>query len=146
MRLRQHLSYQYFPNLSDCSETCKVSIASGVKVHTIHFFWVKASYRSRKKNMPQSVEASTQPCFTQLLIGKGSEVERTKDVIILRSLGGHPIVCRRVNRPFLMTRLKALVKSIKAIYPYAITCRKRPPIQSRVNAFQFEPLINEHFL
>ena len=67
--------------------------------------------------MRKSVEASTQPCFTQLLIWKGSEVEPMKDVIILRSLGGaHPIVCRRVNRPFLMTRLKALVKSIKAIY------------------------------
>ena len=68
--------------------------------------------------MRKSVEVSTQPCFTQLLIWKGSEVEPMKDVIILRSLGGgaHPIVCRRVNRPFLMTRLKALVKSIKAIY------------------------------
>ena len=38
--------------------------------------------------MRKSVEASTQPCFTQLLIWKGSEVEPMKDVIILRSLGG----------------------------------------------------------
>ena len=38
--------------------------------------------------MPKSVEASTQPCFTQLLIWKGSEVEPMKDVIILRSLAG----------------------------------------------------------
>ena len=69
--------------------------------------------------MPKSVEASAQPCFTQLLIWKGSEVEPMKVVIFFRSLGGggrHPIVCRRVNRPFLMTRLKALVNSIKAIY------------------------------
>ena len=63
------------------------------------------------------VERKTCRRVWKLLIGKGSEVERTKDVIILRSLrGGHPIVCRRVNRPFLMTRLKALVRSINAIY------------------------------
>ena len=36
VRLKQHLSYQYFANLSLCSETCKVSVASGVKVHTIY--------------------------------------------------------------------------------------------------------------
>ena len=46
--------------------------------------------------MPKSVGASTQPCFTQLLIG--SEVEPSywkihcmsswKDVIVFRSLGG----------------------------------------------------------
>lgn len=41
--------------------------------------------------MPKSVEASAQPCFTQLLIWKGSEVEPMKVV-------------------------KALVNSIKAIY------------------------------
>ena len=34
--LRQHLCYQYFANLSLCSKTCKVSIASGVKLHTIY--------------------------------------------------------------------------------------------------------------
>ena len=48
--------------------------------------------------MPKGVGASTQPCFTPLLIGKGSEVEPTywtvpcmssrKEVIILRSLVG----------------------------------------------------------
>ena len=31
-------------------------------------------------------------------------------------LRGHPILCRRVNRPFLMTRSKALVRSIQAMY------------------------------
>ena len=36
VRFKQHLSYQYFPNLGLCSETCKVSVASGVKVHTIY--------------------------------------------------------------------------------------------------------------
>ena len=31
-------------------------------------------------------------------------------------LKGHPILCRRVNRPFLVTRSKALVRSIQAMY------------------------------
>jgi len=76
--------------------------------------------------MPKGVGASTQPCFTPLLIRKGYEVEPTywmvpcmssrKDVIILGAWWGQPIVCRKVNRPFLMTRFKALVRSIKAIY------------------------------
>ena len=48
--------------------------------------------------MPKGVGASTQPCFTPLLIGKGSEVKPTywtvprmssrRDVIILGSLVG----------------------------------------------------------
>ena len=48
--------------------------------------------------MPKGVGASTEPCFTPLLIGKGSEVEPTywtvpcmssrRDVIILGSLVG----------------------------------------------------------
>ena len=48
--------------------------------------------------MPKSVEARTHPCFTPLLIGKGSDEDPSyctvpfmsswKDVIILRSLGG----------------------------------------------------------
>ena len=48
--------------------------------------------------MPKSVGARTHPCFTPLLIGKGSDEDPSyytvpfmsswKDVIILRSLGG----------------------------------------------------------
>ena len=79
-----------------------------------------------KKKMPKRVGTSTQPCFTPFLIGKGPETEPLywtvpcmsswKDVIILRSLDGHPILCRRVNRPFLLIRSKALATSVKAIY------------------------------
>ena len=81
---------------------------------------------AKKKKMPKRVGASTQPCFTPFLIGKEPEAEPSywtvpcmsswKDVIILRSLDGDPILCRRVNRPFLLIRSKALVGSIKAIY------------------------------
>ena len=105
------------------------------RFRTASFFGVKytailsdnsSTSTSEKKKMPKRVGASTQPCFTPFLSGKGPEAEPSywtvpcisswKDVIILRSLDGHPILCRRVNRPFLLIRSKALVRSIKAIY------------------------------
>lgn len=105
------------------------------RFRTASFFGVKCTVilsdnsstsTSEKKKMPKRVGASTQPCFTPFLIGKGPEAEPSywtvpcmsswKDVIILRSLDGDPILCRRVNRPFLLIRSKALVGSIKAIY------------------------------
>ena len=59
---------------------------------THHLFFLTEGVRQQQEeNMPKSVEASAQPCFTQLLIWKGSEVEPMKVV-------------------------KALVNSIKAIY------------------------------
>lgn len=86
----------------------------------------KSSTSTSEKKMPKRMDASAQPCFTPFLIGKGPEAEPSywtvpcisswKDVIILRSLDGHPILCRRVNRPFLLIRSKALVRSINAIY------------------------------
>ena len=78
--------------------------------------------------MPKSVGARTHPCLTPLLMGKGSEEEPSywtvpfisswKKVIILSSLGrgGHPILCRCMNRPDLLTRWNTLVRSIKAMY------------------------------
>ena len=78
--------------------------------------------------MPKSVEARTHPCFTPLLIGKGSDEDPSyctvpfmsswKDVIILRSLGGggHPILCKRAKRPCRLTKSKASVRSMKAMY------------------------------
>ena len=38
------------------------------------------------------------------------------DSIILSSFGGHPILCNSWNRPFLLTRSNAFVRSIKAMY------------------------------
>ncbi|KAL8572201.1 hypothetical protein ACOMHN_049377 [Nucella lapillus] len=38
-----------------------------------------------------------------------------REEIVLRSLGGHPIFCRGVNRPALLTRSNALVRSTKAM-------------------------------
>ena len=76
--------------------------------------------------MPKRFGARTHPCLTPLLMGKGSEEEPScwtvslisswKEVIILRSLGRRPILCRSVNRPDLLTSSNALVRSIKAMY------------------------------
>ena len=71
--------------------------------------------------MLRSVGESTQPCFTPLLIGNGSEVEPSYWTVpswkTLSSLGAcgwvHQIFCKRLNRPFLMTGSKTLVKSTK---------------------------------
>ena len=76
--------------------------------------------------MRKCVSARTHPSLTQLLMGKGSREEPScwtvplisswKEVIILRILERQPILCRNVNRPDLLTRTKALVRCIKAMY------------------------------
>ncbi|GFR66032.1 hypothetical protein ElyMa_005547300 [Elysia marginata] len=86
----------------------------------------KARRRSREKKMPNSVSARTHPCFTPLLIWKGSEDQPSywtvptmpsrNEMIILRSLGGHPILGRSVKSPFRPARSNALVKSMNARY------------------------------
>lgn len=63
--------------------------------------------------------------FSPLLIRKGFEYDPSywmvpcmsswKDVGILR-LGGHPIFCRGLKRPFLLTRSKALVRFMNATH------------------------------
>ncbi len=89
-----------------------------VRMKTPSSDWLKAWRSSREKKMPKSVGARTQPCFTPLRIGKGSEDEPSywtvpfisswKDVTIFRSLGGHLILCNRVKRPFLLTEVEGL--------------------------------------
>ena len=76
--------------------------------------------------MPNNVGASTQPCLTPLLTGKGSEVPPLKhtvlwmpswkDVVMPSSLGGHPIFRRSLKRPSLLTKSNAFVRSMKARY------------------------------
>ena len=87
---------------------------------------LKAWKSSREKKIPKSIGECTHPFFTLLLIGNGSEEEPSywmmlcislwKAVIILRSLEGHPILWSRVDSPFLLTKSRALVRSIKAMY------------------------------
>ncbi len=81
---------------------------------------MKAWDRSREKKMPKRVGANTHPCFTPLFMGKESEVDpsyRTvpfisvwKEIIMLRSFREQSIFPRSSNRPFLLTRSKALVR------------------------------------
>ena len=61
----------------------------------------------------RKVVARTHPYFTSLRMLKGSDVEPSKttvpfkssrkDLMLLRSLGGHPILGRILNRPSLLT-------------------------------------------
>ena len=126
------------PTVKQVRSTCSKHVVSKrlkmQRFRTASFFGVKytailsdkSSTSTSEKKMPKRVGASAQPCFTPFLIGKGPEAEPSywtvpcisswKDVIILRSLDGHPILCRRVDRPFLLIRSTALVRSIKAIY------------------------------
>ena len=85
----------------------------------------KAYCRSVEK-IPYNVGARTHPCFTPLVILKGwDEVQSKlillwvfswKDDVMLRSVGGHPIFFRIFNNLSLLTKLKALVRSMKAMY------------------------------
>ena len=84
--------------------------------------WLKAWGSSKEKKMPKSVGVSTHPCFTPLLIDKravGADCALMlswKDSIILRSFGKQPILRNRVKRPPLLTKSKALVRSMNAMY------------------------------
>ena len=86
----------------------------------------KAYCRSVEKNITNSVDARTHPCFTSLVILKGlDEVQLKlivlgvflwKDCVMLSSAGGHPIFFRILNNLSLLTKSKALVRSTKAMY------------------------------
>ena len=85
-----------------------------------------AYWRCMEKKITKRVGAGKQPCFTPLLTGKASEVtplkqtvlciSSWKEVTMLCSLGGQPIFCRRLKSPLLLTRSKAFVRSMKAMY------------------------------
>ena len=61
---------------------------------------------------------ATHPCFTPLLIGTGSTepfMSSWNDITTFNSFYGHPIFSRRWNRPFLLTRSTAFVRSTKTL-------------------------------
>ena len=70
------------------------------------------------KKIPNKVGARTHPYFTLLHMLKAADVELLKttvpfmsswkDMMMLRSLGGHPILGRILKRPSLLTRSKPL--------------------------------------
>ena len=74
----------------------------------------KACFSRKAKHIPNKIVARTHPFFTSPRILKGSDVEPSKstvpfkslrkDLMVLRSLGGHPILGRILNRPSLLTR------------------------------------------
>ena len=85
-----------------------------------------ACLRRRVKKIPKRIGASTQPYLTLLHISKGSErlplnctvhfMLEWKGSIKLCSLGGQPILQRALKRPSLLTRSKALVRLMNAMY------------------------------
>ena len=105
--------------------------------------------------VPKSIGARTQPCLTLLRISNGSEklplictvpfVSVWKYSIMLCSLGGQPIFGGTLNRPSLLTRSNALVRSMKAMYKgiwcslhFSFNCR-REKIISIVERLTQEP-------
>ena len=83
-----------------------------------------ACFSITAKKIPNKVEARMQPCFTPLHMLKVADVEPSKttvlfmsswkDLMMLRSLDGHPILGRISKRPSLLTRSKAFMRSMKA--------------------------------
>ena len=86
----------------------------------------KACLKSKAKKIPKSVGAKTHPCLTPLLMSKGLEelplnctvpfMFVWKDSIMFCNFGGKPIIGRIWKRPSLPTRLKAFVRSLKAMH------------------------------
>ena len=86
----------------------------------------KAHFSSIEKKIPKRVGATTQPCFTPLLMVNKSEklpsywtvafVFMWKDLMMFKRLGEQPIFNNIANSPSLLARLKALVRSMKGIY------------------------------
>ena len=84
-----------------------------------------ACFSITAKKIPNKVGARTHPCFAPLRMLKAADVEPSKttvpfmsswkDLMMLRSLGGHPILGRILKRPSLLTRSKAIVRSMKAM-------------------------------
>ena len=83
-----------------------------------------ACFSITAKKIPNKVGARTQPFFTPLRMLKAADAEPSKttvpfmslwkDLMMLRSLGGHPILGRILKRSSLLTRSKAFVRSMKA--------------------------------
>ena len=82
-------------------------------VHTVSGR-VKGMGQEEEKKIPKSVGAKTQPCFTPLFIHGAHDAFVVGDNHCLMSVEEHPIFSRSWNRPSLITRSNALVRSIKA--------------------------------
>ena len=84
------------------------------------------------KNIPNRVGASTHHCLTPLRMSKAAEVVPSKitvpfmsswkDLMMLRSLGVQSIFGRILKSPSLLTRSKALARSMKAILAFVALC------------------------
>ena len=97
---KQQITYQHLV-LARSLATLKSLPSCLVRTYTPSSQSANAYWRSIKKKIPNRVGAKTQPCFTPLLTGKGSEVAPSKqtvlcmpwwkEVMTARSFGGQPI-------------------------------------------------------
>ena len=86
----------------------------------------KACLSITAKTISKSVGARTHPCFTPLRMSNSSDAEPTytvvpfmpswKDCMMLKSVGGQPILTIILKWPSLLARSKALGRSMKAMY------------------------------
>ena len=86
----------------------------------------KVYFNSIERKIPKSVGARTQPCCTPLFIVNESEMSQSYcrvafvlmwiDFTLLKRLRVQPILNIIAYNPSLLTRLKALVRTMKAIY------------------------------
>ena len=92
----------------------ELTIVAGMDwVHTVSGR-VKDMGQEEEKKIPKSVGAKTQPCFTPLFIHGAHDAFVVGDNHWLMSVEEHPIFSRSWNRPSLITRSNALVRSTKA--------------------------------
>ena len=85
---------------------------------------LKACFKSKVKKMLKRVGVSVQPCLTLHSTPNLPDMSPSnctvlimppwKDLTMLRSFGGQPISGSILNRPFLLTRSNALIRSMKA--------------------------------
>ena len=123
----QHVSYNSVFYLCILFQTWGVeqfSVSSCIQVYTF-FRYSKSLFEKQRKEIPKSVGASTQPCLTPLKILDGlntfsscctvPHIFLQKNSMRPFNFGGHSILVRISNKPSLLNRSKAFVKSLNEI-------------------------------
>ena len=113
---------QYFLHLGLCSEVCEAeeaSITSGAEVYAI--FWMTEGIRQQQGEDAKECWGKYAPLFHSIpnwegVWGRAIILDSALHAFMKgcnhpQSLGGHPILCSRVKRPFLLTKSKALGRS-----------------------------------
>lgn len=124
---KEQVSNQILLYFSFGIEACKIkqpAVRSGVMVDPS--LVSKACFKSEAKKIPKSAGTRTKSSFTRLCMLNGPDVLPSyctvifiliwKDQMRLCSFGGYPMLGRILNRPPQLTKSKAFVRSINAMY------------------------------